>query len=198
VIRAIIFDCFGVIISDALKVVVAELEVSNPAAARQIVDIIHANNRGLIVPAESNRQIAEVLGTSVQAWRKRIDQGEVKDERALAFIRELRRSYKTALLSNIGNQSLERRFSDAELRGCFDEVIISGDLGIVKPEPEIYLHAAAELGVEPSECVMVDDREKHCDGARATGMQTVLYQNFEQGRQTNRHCTIHSNRESRK
>lgn len=181
-VRAIIFDCFGVIITDALKVVIDGLEISNPAAAKQIVDIIRANNRGLITPDESNRQIAALLGISVQAWRERIDQGEIKDARVMGFIRELRRNRKTALLSNIGQQSLRRRFSESELRTHFDAVIISGDLGMVKPEPEIYLHAARELSVEPNECVMVDDRERHCDGARAIGMQAVLYQNFEQGR----------------
>ena len=47
-VRAILFDCFGVIITDALKVVIDELNISQPALARQVMDIIHANNSGLI------------------------------------------------------------------------------------------------------------------------------------------------------
>ncbi len=181
-IRAIIFDCFGVLITDALKVVVEELEETNPSAARQIVDIIHANNRGFIDPAESNRQIAELLGTSVEAWRQRIDQGETKDPRLFAYILELKRQYKTALVSNIGRQSLHRRFGAQELETHFDAVVVSAELGIMKPDPRIYLYAAEQLGVQPTECVMVDDRETHCAGAEAVGMRSVLYRNFEQGK----------------
>jgi HAD superfamily hydrolase (TIGR01509 family) len=181
-IRAIFFDCFGVIITDALLPIVTELQETNPEAARHIVDIIHANNRGLVDPGESNRQIAEILGISVEEWRSRIDQGEVKDKRMLRFILELRKHYKTALLSNIGRQSMHRRFSEDELQTYFDAVLVSGELGIMKPEPEIYLRGAETLGVQPSECLMVDDRETHCDGAEAVGMQTVLYRNFTQGR----------------
>jgi len=182
-VRAILFDCFGVIITDSLKVVVEELAQSNPRVAEQVVDIIRANNRGLIEPAESNKQIAEILGVSVEAWRDRIDQGETKDGRLLAYIAELRRNYKTALVSNIGHQSLERRFSEKELHDSFDAVVISGDVGYVKPEAEIYLQAARKLGVAPDECIMVDDRERHCSGAEDVGMRAVLYQNFAQGKQ---------------
>jgi len=181
-IRAILFDCFGVIITDSLKVVIEELGQTNPNAAQKIVDIIHANNRGLIAPAESNEQIAEILGTSVEAWRKRIEEGEVKDERLLVYAAELRPTYKTALVSNIGRESLGRRFSEHELQRSFDAVVVSGDVGFVKPEAEIYLLAAKKLGVVPNECVMVDDRERHCAGAEEVGMHAILYRNFIQGK----------------
>ncbi len=181
-IRAIFFDCFGVVITDALKVVIDELTKSNPEAAQQIHDIIHANNRGLISPDDSNRQIADVLGVSVEAWRNRIEKGEIKDERLLAYIRELRSHYKIGLLSNVGRQSIQRRFSPEELETYFDAVVASGDLGVMKPDPEIYLRGAEMLGVQPEECLMVDDRETHCGGAEAVGMETVLYRSYGQGR----------------
>lgn len=178
-IRAILFDCFGVIITDALKVVIDELNVSQPALARQVMDVIHANNRGLIEVSESNQQIAELLGVSVDEWRGRIEHGETKDDHVLNYLKELReRGYKTALLSNVGRDSLTRRFSEEELKSHFDAVVASGEVGVMKPDPEIYLHAAKQLGVEPDECVMVDDRETHCAGARAVGMQSVCYENF--------------------
>ena len=147
------------------------------------MDTINAYNRGLMERAESNMRIAQLFGITVGEWRARIDNGEVKDELLLAYIHGLRKKYKTALLSNIGRQSLERRFSAEELRTNFDTVVISGDLGVVKPEQGIYLRAAEQLGVAPSECVMVDDRETHCAGARAVGMQTIMYQDFVQAKQ---------------
>lgn len=48
-------------------------------------------------------------------------------------------------------------------------------LGLRKPDPEIFRRAAAELGVEPGDCVFIDDREKNCDAARAVGMQALQF-----------------------
>jgi putative hydrolase of the HAD superfamily len=187
-VRVILFDCFGVIITDALKAVIDELNAADSALAQRVMDVIHANNRGMLNSDESNRQIADLLGIGADEWRHRIEHEEVKDEHVLAYIRELKdRGYKTALLSNIGSQGLARRFSDQELKAYFDAVVISGELGVMKPEPEIYLHAAKILGVEPDECVMIDDREAHCDGARAVGMLAILYGNYRQAKQALEH-----------
>jgi HAD superfamily hydrolase (TIGR01549 family) len=184
-VRAIIFDCFGVIITDALKLVIDELDTENSVLSQQIMDIIHANNRGLLDNRASNEQIAGLLGIGVDEWRSRIEHGEAKDDHVLAYARELKgREYKTALLSNIGRESLSRRFTKEELQADFDVVVASGDVGVMKPDPAIYIHTAKLLGVEPDECVMIDDREAHCIGARAVGMQAVCYDNLRDARQT--------------
>lgn len=172
-------------ITDALKLVIDELDIENAALSQQIMDIIHANNRGLLDNSESNKQIADLLGIGVDEWRGRIEHGEVKDEHVLAYARELRsRGYKTALLSNIGQESLSRRFSAEELQADFDVVVASGDVGFMKPDPEIYEHTTRLLGVDSSACVMVDDREAHCAGARAVGMQAVCYDNLREAKQS--------------
>ena len=63
-IRAIIFDCFGVIITDGLEAVVQQLEKTDSQARGFISDIIKQNNVGLITPADSSRRIAEYLGVT--------------------------------------------------------------------------------------------------------------------------------------
>jgi HAD superfamily hydrolase (TIGR01509 family) len=57
----------------------------------------------------------------------------------------------------------------------FDRVILSGVEGVRKPFPEIFLLAAARLGVAPEACVFVDDIPTNVDGARAVGMAGVLH-----------------------
>lgn len=179
-IKAIIFDCFGVIITDALHEVSSELAARDPEAYKKVVDIIHANNRGLITPAESTPQIAKILGITPEAFRQRISQGEVKDNQMMTFIRGLRKNYKTGLLSNIGKDSLRRRFSEEELAEHFDAVVVSGEVGYMKPDRAIYRYAAEELGVKPNECIFIDDREVHCRGAAEAGMQPILYEDLGQ------------------
>ena len=53
--------------------------------------------------------------------------------------------------------------------------VISGEVGLHKPQPEIYLLACERLGVEPAEAVFVDDLRENCDGAEAVGMTAVLH-----------------------
>lgn len=62
-----------------------------------------------------------------------------------------------------------------ELEGLFDVHVISGEIGLRKPEPDIYLHAARALDVAPDSCVFVDDFRINVDGARAVGMTGVLH-----------------------
>ncbi len=179
-INAIIFDCFGVIITDSLLAMTNELASRNPEAARQVSDIIKANNHGLIDPDDSNRQIAALLGISLDEFQRRKYGGEAKDQAMLDYIASLRPRYRTAMLSNVGGGSLDRRFTVEELDRCFDQVVASGEIGYAKPEPEAYQITAARLGVEPEECVFIDDRPHYCEGARAAGMQAIHYNAFGQ------------------
>lgn len=90
------------------------------------------------------------------------------DERMLGEVRRLKGAgLKTALVSNSWSTAHYDRELLAEL---FDEVLISGELGMHKPEPEIFELAAERVGAEPAECVFVDDLRENCEGAEAVGM----------------------------
>jgi putative hydrolase of the HAD superfamily len=180
-VKAVIFDCFGVLITDALKLICDELYARDPAACQSVKDLIRATNLGIIDPAESNEQIAAILGISVEDFRAQIVNGEVKDEALMNYIAEdLRPRYKIAMMSNIAGSSLRRRFTSEELDRCFDAVVASGDIGYAKPQPEAYETAAGRLEVRYDECVFVDDREHFCEAARAVGMQAIRYDSFDQ------------------
>jgi epoxide hydrolase-like predicted phosphatase len=181
-IRAIIFDCFGVIIGDALEVLCRDLRTRNPQAADDIRSLVQASNRGITDPSQTSHQIAELIGLTYQEYRQKLTAGEIRDEAVLAYIMDLRKTYKTALLSNIGAGSLARRFQPGELETYFDSVVASGEIGYAKPEARAYQITAERLGVEPRECLFTDDREPYCNGAAQVGMQTILYQNFPQFR----------------
>jgi epoxide hydrolase-like predicted phosphatase len=78
---------------------------------------------------------------------------------------------KTALLSNSWGLDYDRTGWDE----LFDAVIISGEVGLRKPEPEIYQLAAERVGLAPEECVFVDDLAPNVRGAAAVGMVGVHY-----------------------
>jgi putative hydrolase of the HAD superfamily len=93
-------------------------------------------------------------------------------------VRELRRAgVKTALVSN--SWSVEHY--DRDLLGeLFDQVLISGELGMHKPQPEIFRLAAERLGVAPERCIFVDDLRENCEGAEAVGMRAVRHRTPEE------------------
>jgi putative hydrolase of the HAD superfamily len=94
---------------------------------------------------------------------------------SLAAVRGLReRGVPTALVSNCSHNTrpiVERLGLERE----FDAVILSFEVGAMKPDPAIYREALARLGdPEPSRSVFVDDQVEYCDGAVVVGLQTLL------------------------
>jgi putative hydrolase of the HAD superfamily len=79
---------------------------------------------------------------------------------------------RTGLVSNSWSTSHYDRALLAEL---FDAVVISAEVGLHKPQPEIYLVASKRLAVEPDRCVFVDDLRENCAGAEAVGMTAILH-----------------------
>jgi putative hydrolase of the HAD superfamily len=85
------------------------------------------------------------------------------------------RGLLTAILSNMGDSvwaSVEREF---EWIHRFDALVWSFQLGIAKPDPAIYRHTIAELGVQPEEALFIDDKLPNIEAAQALGMKTVLF-----------------------
>jgi putative hydrolase of the HAD superfamily len=78
----------------------------------------------------------------------------------------------TGLITNSWSTAHYDRDLLAEL---FDEVVISAEVGLHKPQPEIYRLAAERLAIEPAACVFVDDLRENCEGAEAVGMTALLH-----------------------
>lgn len=180
-IRALIFDCFGVIITDALSVICSDVGLDDAARQQAVADTVNAMNRGLMALSDGQELLANLLGISTEDLMRRIAGGETKDTALLDFIAGLRKKYKTAMLSNVGSRrNLNARFAEGELERCFDTTVASGDIGFAKPEARAYEYTAGLLGVRLEECLFIDDRTDYCQGARAVGMTAVLYRNFTQ------------------
>lgn len=179
-IKAVVFDCFGVVISDALSVLCDGLAETAPDKVKEIRSLIQAANRGIMDTNITTPRVAELLGMSVDEYRKTLNAGEARDVRLLNFIKTLRPDYKTAMLSNITKQGLDRRFPGKELGEYFDEVVISSEIGFAKPDPEPYHIVADRLGVSPEQCVFTDDRLNYCQAAEEVGMKAIVYTSFAQ------------------
>jgi epoxide hydrolase-like predicted phosphatase len=105
----------------------------------------------------------------------------------IEYVRELRdRGLRTALLTN-NVREWEARWRPMlpEIDEIFEVVVDSAFVGMRKPEPEIYLLTLERLGggIEPADCVFVDDIAINCDAARELGMTPVVFETTEQARE---------------
>ncbi len=93
------------------------------------------------------------------------------------------RGLKTAILSNMGDDvlaSVERAFD--WIHG-FDVLVWSYQLGIAKPDPKLYRHTLAELGVRAEEALFIDDKLPNIEAARALGIQAIQFSGVERLRE---------------
>jgi HAD superfamily hydrolase (TIGR01549 family) len=180
VIKAILFDCFGVLISDGLELVCRRLDQEDPEAREFIRHAVWLANTGQIESNEFIRSTAERVGVAPAEWRAQILQGEARDYQVFDLIQQLRLHYKTALLSNISKGSLAKRFTEKELAELFDSITTSSDVGYAKPSREIYLKAADQLGLPPEECVFIDDRREYAQAAEQVGMRWIHFKTYPQ------------------
>ena len=177
-IKAIIFDCFGVLLGNAYKTHLGEIEQEDPERAKEVRAINHASDMGILTREETADAISSLFGMDAEEFLEEQNNVEVPNRGLLDYIATLKPQFKTAMLSNINSRErLSIRFADGELDAAFDTIVASGDVGFVKPQPEIYRIAATRLGVDPSECVFLDDIEDFCQGAREVGMQAVQFLN---------------------
>ncbi|GAB4409855.1 MAG: hypothetical protein Kow00123_23320 [Anaerolineales bacterium] len=91
----------------------------------------------------------------------------------------LRRRYKVGLLSN-ATISLRSLLSELGLLDLFDFVVISAEVGLRKPDPEIFRLTAIIAEVDIGECLLVDDKERNTRAAEAAGMQAIRFRSAAQ------------------
>ena len=172
-IKAVMFDCFGVIRTDSLFGAYSSLGGDPEADFDFIVAATDAVSKGTL--ETSVPTFAQRLGVSEEAWIRANEERSIIDHEVLAYVKELRGRYKTALLTNIGKGGIKRFFDEGFLEEFFDVVVASAEIGYAKPEAQAYEITAERLGVRLDECVFIDDRQPYIDGAAAVGMQTLLF-----------------------
>lgn len=174
-IQAIIFDCFGVLTTEAWH---AFLDSLSPDIRLAAQDVRRAYGAGMISKADMFKQVHDITG---QDFIDPEDGGMVqKNELLLSYIRELKKTYKIGLLSNIGSNWIRDGFLNADEQNMFDSMVFSYEEGMNKPAARIFEIAYERLAVKPEEAIMVDDQPPYCDAARAIGMQAVVYSDFRQ------------------
>jgi putative hydrolase of the HAD superfamily len=182
-IQAVFFDLGGVILR-------TEYQAPRQQLAERL-GLEYDDLDRIVFNSESGMQAATGAITSQQHWEavmKRLKRpleelelirdeffaGDIIDRDIVNFLRSLHGTHKTGLISN--NWSDLRDYLVREkIIDAFDHIIISAEVGVAKPEPEIFRIALDQAGVKPEEAVFVDDFYVNIEGCEKVGMKGVLF-----------------------
>ena len=178
-IKAVIFDCFGVLIGRGFDETY-RLAGGNPENDADFIDdVLGQTNIGSISYEGMREAIAKRLHIPKSQWDRAVNEAEQPNSQLFELVKTLKPRLKTAILSNANVGTLQNRLTKDQL-SLFDALVVSAEVGLVKPQPEIYKLVANKLDVKPEECVFIDDIQPYVYAARATGMQAIVYKDFEQ------------------
>jgi epoxide hydrolase-like predicted phosphatase len=135
-------------------------------------DLLARLETGALTAPEFELAFGALLGVEHPQLLQRMFGGMEPDTAMIDGVRALRRpGLRIGLLSNSIGSAYDREL----LEELFDDWVISSEVGLRKPDPAIYELAAERLGLEPADCVIVDDLGGNLKPARALGMATVLH-----------------------
>ncbi|MDZ4159648.1 MAG: HAD family phosphatase [Anaerolineaceae bacterium] len=184
-IRAVIWDMGGVILRTEDKNP-RELLARKYGLCRETLEELVFNSEsaqlahlGKISEGDHWRTITVQFGLAdedeVGAFRRAFWSGDRVDAELVTYIRGLRPTYKTGLLSNAWQDTRWQISQHFNFLDAFDISLFSAEIGIAKPDPNSYRFILSQLGIEPQESVFIDDCVVNVDAARELGMYGIHF-----------------------
>ena len=185
--RGLLVDFGGVLTTDVFQSFrqFCETEGLEPDTVRRLfredpeaLGLLRRLERGELDEDEFAAEFGPMLGVSSHdGLVDRLFAGMGPDEPMIEAVKAAKRAgVRTGLISNSWGAG---RYDRDAFPDLFDGVVISGEVGLHKPEPEIFRLGAERVGLPPEECVFVDDLKENCAGAEAVGMTAVLHRGHE-------------------
>lgn len=187
-IKAVIFDLGGVVLKNAMAVVYKKtsetFNIDLETLKNQARPLTREWQINKIPSEEFWKRLAATLKVDAKSlkdiWDKTFAENSLPNEEVMEIVKEIKeRGYKVALLSN----TVEPHENYNKKRGDFDlfpQVFLSNEIGMRKPDKNIYEYVAKAMGVKFEECVFIDDEEVNVEAARKLGIHAILFKNVTQ------------------
>lgn len=174
-IKAIIFDFYGVISTDEYwNIVKRDKNIISDFS--KMADEV---NLGLISWDKFVKKVAAQIAKPVVEINAAYESEQI-NKPLLGYIDELHKRYKTGLLSNASYEFFKPQAEELGFKKLFDSTVVSSQVGFVKPQAEIYKYILDRLAVTAAEAVYIDDVQRFCGGAEAVGIKSIWYRDFQQ------------------
>lgn len=176
-IKAIIFDCFGVLYPNASYLFIDRYKEQLKNGTLFLDELNLKIDLGEISRQDFFEGIEKNIHVSADKIRKEFDNDWVVDQNLVEFIKRLKNKYKIGLLSNGGEEELTIVFRD-KIDSLFDSTTFSYDVRLVKPDEKIFQICLKKLNINPSEAILVEDSKTNIAAANKLGIQTIFYPKF--------------------
>lgn len=177
--NVILFDFFGVLCSEIAPFWFRRHFTDTEADAIK-AEIVSKGDIGLISEEEMYRQISARTGIAPeQIGRDWMDLVKINAP-LTEFVRILREKHRVYLLSNAIGPFLRRILEENGLYSLFDGIIISSEIGLIKPDVAFFEKAVELLNVDPADAVMIDDNPHNIAGATQSGIKGLVFMDNEQ------------------
>ena len=190
--RAVVFDFGGVMTTCAMPVLVKEIIDEKGLSWQAVTEAFGRHRRdydlGDISVGEFYRRAWHDAGIKVDSETEaRIEEADTasflgRNTRTLEWMRRLKdNGLLIGILTNMPHE-LAPRFREMfhDYIALADTLVVSSEVHLVKPMPEIYRLMETKLGVGPGEIVFVDDSRVNCEGAERVGWRAVRFESNEQ------------------
>jgi len=178
-IKAIVFDFFGVVCPDLLWSWLGKTYKDLESQRDFFQNLTNQLDRGRMDEATFVQKIAEKTGFASETILPQIHKEFGLDEELLELIAQLKNKYKIGLMSNARAGILRKMLEEHNLYKYFDEVVISSEIGFIKPEKEFFEEALKKLNLHKEEIIFVDDRERNILAAESLGIKSFVYTSVE-------------------
>jgi HAD superfamily hydrolase (TIGR01549 family) len=174
--KAVIFDFFGVFCPDItlewFKQTVPDFESKLP----EFQAFCTQSDYGKLSKHDFFQNVSALAGVSSDEMMKGVEAQTIINTELVDYTRNsVKPNYKTACLSNGTHEWTLNVITEHGLSDLFDEIVLSGDLGIVKPSSEIYQATLQKIGVSAHDAIFTDDRQSNINAADVLGIRSLLF-----------------------
>jgi epoxide hydrolase-like predicted phosphatase len=186
-VKAIIFDLGGVLFTNGTKQFISDISKKynlDPESVKDVMDGVLGS------------QYREAKITRDKFWKAALEKLKIHEdidvledqwingykliEGTKDIILELAKKYKVYYLSDNVKERVDKINSKYNFLEWFEDGVFSHEVGVRKPNPEIYKYTLKKANVQPEEAVFIDDKQKALDPAKEMGITTILFETHEQ------------------
>jgi len=183
-ITTVIFDCFGVLSPPVLHSWYKNNSIKSGFVDDKLFEVLEQFDLGKLSEDDIFKYFSGYKGVKAtpEQIRKEVDSYLKLDSKLINLILKLKdQGFKTVLLSNANAVFFEREVyaKYPGFKKLFDEIIISSNVGMIKPNKDIYLYTLNKINSKPEECLLIDDSKNNLDGAVSLGINGFLYTNLD-------------------
>lgn len=175
-IKEIIFDCFGVLTEDSWLAFLRKYGHLVPGDSLQYAN--HAYDTGQIRMDDLVDEVHKLTSLDKTEIKSMISYQQQPNQAVFKVAQDLKnQGYKLGIISNVGSPL--DTILPAESLEIFDEITLSYQAGVAKPDRGIFEYHLRRVGLTAEEVIFIDDRAINCKSAEQLGIKTIVFESVE-------------------